>query len=289
MACKSRIYVPHEIEVIFEKPGRDWSLSERSKVIEWLNEKQLKFLLYFGLLHLGSANAQDAENAWQDFEEKKLNDRIDRYDPAKGLHFWNWLLLCFKQDCWKVEGKKRREGIRQITIKDASEGEDDSTPGLELVDTTDDPEKALGRKQERMAVWDEVKKLPPTYFQVIKMYYFDEMQVPEISKQLGISESLVKIRLHRARQELFKGLVTRCIEVEMLSAPYLQVIKMYYFDKTQVPEISKQLGESEANVNDRLYRARRKIRELWLSKGKSDIKSLENSFSIYGGKRYEIS
>lgn len=49
-----------------------------------------------------------------------------------------------------------------------------------------------------------VLKLPEKYRTVIHLFYYEELSVKEISSILGITESLVKTRLHRARNELKK-------------------------------------------------------------------------------------
>jgi len=47
-----------------------------------------------------------------------------------------------------------------------------------------------------------VLKLPEKYRTVIHLFYYEELSVKEIANALGIKESLVKTRLHRARTAL---------------------------------------------------------------------------------------
>ena len=48
----------------------------------------------------------------------------------------------------------------------------------------------------------EIYKLKPKYKEVILMYYYQELKVKEIAEILGISESVVTVRLSRAREQL---------------------------------------------------------------------------------------
>ena len=47
-----------------------------------------------------------------------------------------------------------------------------------------------------------VMSLPKNQRAVIHLFYFEDLQINEISKLLGIKESTVKARLSRARQKL---------------------------------------------------------------------------------------
>ena len=49
-----------------------------------------------------------------------------------------------------------------------------------------------------------VNQLSLKYISVVKLRYFKEMSYSEISEELNLSESTIKIRLYRARKELLK-------------------------------------------------------------------------------------
>ena len=49
-----------------------------------------------------------------------------------------------------------------------------------------------------------VNQLSLKYINVVKLRYFKEMSYSEISEELNLSESTIKIRLYRARKELLK-------------------------------------------------------------------------------------
>lgn len=60
----------------------------------------------------------------------------------------------------------------------------------------------LLQKESRLAVRKAVAQLPEIYRTVIVLREYAELDYKEIGKMLNISESNVKIRVHRARKEL---------------------------------------------------------------------------------------
>lgn len=64
---------------------------------------------------------------------------------------------------------------------------------------------------EKSEVYSYVLQLPDKYRTVIHLFYYEELSIKEISKILGLKESLVKTQLHRARKKL-KSLCLDLIE-----------------------------------------------------------------------------
>lgn len=56
--------------------------------------------------------------------------------------------------------------------------------------------------EEESDLFDAVMELPEKYRIVIHLFYYEDMEIKEISKVLGISESNVKVRLSRGRKML---------------------------------------------------------------------------------------
>jgi len=64
-------------------------------------------------------------------------------------------------------------------------------------------EENLGaRPKEQSDLWDTLRSLSPTHRTVIHLFYYEDRSVREIAEILEISESAVKVRLHRARNKL---------------------------------------------------------------------------------------
>jgi RNA polymerase sigma-70 factor (ECF subfamily) len=94
------------------------------------------------------------------------------------------------------EGKEEREG--------------DFTPAV-LTDWREIPSEALEKKEMREKLREAVEQLPPIYREVLVLRDLEELNQEETASALGISVTLVKVRLHRARMMLQK-----------LLAPYLR-------------------------------------------------------------------
>jgi RNA polymerase sigma-70 factor (ECF subfamily) len=62
-----------------------------------------------------------------------------------------------------------------------------------------DPVAGLEDEQRASAVRDMVRTLPPRYREAIVLYYFEEMNLADTARILGIAEGTLKARLHRGR------------------------------------------------------------------------------------------
>ncbi len=69
-------------------------------------------------------------------------------------------------------------------------------------DDVTDVESKIIRKDENMRLFEEVTSLPPSYKEVIILFYYHECDTAEISKILKIAQGTVRSRLHRGREIL---------------------------------------------------------------------------------------
>jgi RNA polymerase sigma-70 factor, ECF subfamily len=74
-------------------------------------------------------------------------------------------------------------------------------PG-EPVDTAPGPQNALEQGQRAELVRRAVLTLPARYRDAILMYYFEDLDIAESARVLGIAEGTLKAQLHRARELL---------------------------------------------------------------------------------------
>lgn len=68
--------------------------------------------------------------------------------------------------------------------------------------TTSLTDDLVTEMKETTHIYKEVMQLPEKYRTVLHLFYYEELSVKEISQVLNIKESLVKTRLHRARNRL---------------------------------------------------------------------------------------
>jgi len=108
------------------------------------------------------------------------------------------------------EGRKRlrrAKGAAEDSLEQkVEEGEGDYTPAP-LTDWREVPLEALERKELRQALRKAVADLPDIYRQVFTLRDLEELDTEETAAALGLSQGVVKVRLHRARILLQKQLV----------------------------------------------------------------------------------
>ncbi|HKT47631.1 MAG TPA: sigma-70 family RNA polymerase sigma factor [Candidatus Acidoferrales bacterium] len=107
------------------------------------------------------------------------------------------------------EGRKRlrqAKAAAEDSIDAPSDDDKDFTPAP-LTDWREIPLETLERKEVREALRAAVAELPEIYREVFTLRDLEELNVEETAKALGISPTLVKVRLHRARIMLQKRLV----------------------------------------------------------------------------------
>jgi RNA polymerase sigma-70 factor (ECF subfamily) len=64
------------------------------------------------------------------------------------------------------------------------------------------PERTLERQETRDFIRQAIDQLPENYRTVLLLRDIEELDTAETARQLGLSEAVVKTRLHRARQAL---------------------------------------------------------------------------------------
>ena len=65
-------------------------------------------------------------------------------------------------------------------------------------------EEIVERNSTRALVLSKIRELPDSYRIVVMLRDIEELETSEVAKMLGLSESNVKVRLHRARSALKK-------------------------------------------------------------------------------------
>jgi RNA polymerase sigma-70 factor (ECF subfamily) len=114
-----------------------------------------------------------------------------------GSSLFTW--LC--QICRNQLADARRKAARQPVMHslDAMTAE---RPLARVVQLTDfrDPLDECAADADRGAVRRAINQLPPHYARILELRFGDELTVPEIATQLGVSESAAESQLGRARQ-----------------------------------------------------------------------------------------
>lgn len=121
----------------------------------------------------------------------KVLSKLNLYDPA--FQFKTWLLTVTQNtiiDYWR---KKSREN-------------EDLTDGLEIVKNqfAKSPEELMISDEEQKKIIKIIETLDANYQTIIRLRFFEERSIKEISEELQISVSNTKVRIMRAKKLLAK-------------------------------------------------------------------------------------
>jgi RNA polymerase sigma-70 factor, ECF subfamily len=117
--------------------------------------------------------------------------------------FSTWLIAITLNEARSRLREEKRVIVDSFDDHDAQQG--DYTPAA-LTDWREVPSEVLEREEMRVLMRRAVAELPDAFRQVVVLRDMEELSVNETAEALGISISLVKVRLHRARLLLQKRL-----------------------------------------------------------------------------------
>lgn len=144
----------------------------------------------YNLAYRMLGNSVEADDAAQE-TFIRMYTRLHTYDPER--KFSSWLLAIASHYCIDV---LRRRRVNWASL-------DDLPPMVELaMPEAKQPEQALLREQSADMVQRLLDTLGPAYRVPVVLRYWYDMSYQEIADTLGITESTVKTRLHRARNRL---------------------------------------------------------------------------------------
>jgi RNA polymerase sigma-70 factor, ECF subfamily len=150
------------------------------------------FILAYSILR----NREDAEEVVQQamlnvFSRLSQLDDIDR--------FKQWAMRVVENEA-KMYRRKRRQHLYESLDASTSEGADEKPfRPRQFADWRDLPSDILEQKEVRDAIWKALGELPDIYRVVFVLRDVQHLDVAETAQVLGIGESAVKTRLHRAR------------------------------------------------------------------------------------------
>lgn len=101
--------------------------------------------------------------------------------------------------------RKRRRG--RMEELDALTANGDNMPILKSSALT--PEAGTAQAETRQLLEDAIDRLPENYRTVVMLREVEEMSVAETAESLGVTDAVVKTRLHRAHAMLRKDLYSR--------------------------------------------------------------------------------
>ena len=146
-------------------------------------------------------NKSDAEDEVQNAFWKAFQ-RLEQY-RGEGS-FGAWLSRIVENQCLMRIREER--ALRFLYLDEAT----DSNVRMELVGQLSDPEDELGLDEVVTLLRKEVSRIPPLLRNVMLLRDLDQLSMPEVASQLGLSVPAAKSRLMRARMELRARITKHC-------------------------------------------------------------------------------
>ncbi len=131
----------------------------------------------------------------------KAFDKLESYNNS--FAFSTWIQTIANNTLIDFFRKKD-----QKTVSIDQETENEESKGIDVVDSSLDPEDNLIRKQKNKHIVGMVQRLKPHYRELIILRYLDEMSYAKISEKLDMPLGSVKAKLFRARDLLLQILKT---------------------------------------------------------------------------------
>lgn len=162
--------------------------------------KQFAHQLYRAVFQV----VQDADEAETVVQSAfiKACDHIDTFAARSQLG--TWLHRIARNEALM---QRRKERGQRVSLEPADAPEEDSTPRVTLAASVGDPLIAALGSELRAELERTIAALPEGNRQVFLLRDIFGLSIKETAQQLGLNESAVKVRLHRARQQLREQLL----------------------------------------------------------------------------------
>jgi len=150
------------------------------------------FILAYSILR----NHEDAEEAVQQAMLNIFSRLAQLEDVDK---FKQWAMRVIENEA-KMYRRKRRQNLYESM--DASDGESAEAKAFrprQFADWRELPSDIVEQAEVRNAIWKALGELPDIYREVFVLRDMQHLDVAETAQVLGIRQSAVKTRLHRAR------------------------------------------------------------------------------------------
>ncbi len=150
------------------------------------------FVLAYSILR----NREDAEEAVQQAMLNVFSRLSQLHDVER---FKQWAMRVVENESKMIRRKRRQHLHEPIDDSTPDTAEEKPFRPRQFADWRDLPSDAVEQKEVREAIWKALGELSGIYREVFVLRDVQHLNVAETAQILGISESAVKIRLHRAR------------------------------------------------------------------------------------------
>ena len=140
-----------------------------------------------------------AEDVVQDATVRALR----YFDSFRGGNARAWLLQIVRNAAHEARVKRQLHAAGSL---DCLPDGEDTAAALEVADTADDPEAALGRQEDHMTLNQALERLPEDLRECLVLRELEELSYKEIAHVTEVPVGTVMSRLWRARQALTPAL-----------------------------------------------------------------------------------
>ncbi len=138
----------------------------------------------YAFVYQSCGHATDSREVTQDTFVRAFQ-AIAQFDPTRS--FASWIFTIAKRkgiDCYRARIPAGDEAVPEESAEE-------------------DPAELLARQEDARDIWRRARqKLPDSQFQALWLRYAEEMDVAQISRVLGKTQTHVKVLLFRARNKL---------------------------------------------------------------------------------------
>jgi RNA polymerase sigma-70 factor (ECF subfamily) len=157
------------------------------------------FLLAYSILH----NQDDAEETVQQAMVKIFQHLAQLAEQDK---FKPWAMRVVENDAKMYRRKRRQHLYESIDQTSTEPSEEKPFSPKQFADWRELPSDAVEQKEVREAIAKALAELPDIYREIFVLRDMQHLDVAETAEVLGLGESAVKTRLHRARLMLRESL-----------------------------------------------------------------------------------
>ncbi len=161
-------------------------------LIKEFTDSYIKKIFYFSLKKTGNTN--DAEDLVQDIALNVIG-ALNSGKVPENFSAWVWKITHNRYSAWAKDKHRRHE------MQSASDVGD-----YEIEDKRENILDEMMHTEEITLLRRELAFIKSDYRNILTSYYIENRGIRDIASSLGLSESAVKQRLHRARQVLKEGI-----------------------------------------------------------------------------------
>ena len=154
--------------------------------------ERVAFVLAYSVLR----NHEDAEEAVQ---QAMLNifSRLTQLEEVD--KFKQWAMRVVENEAKMYRRKRRQNLYESMDASDSEPAEEKAFRPRQFADWRELPSDIVEQAEVRSAIWKALGELPDIYREVFVLRDMQHLDVAETAQVLGIGQSAVKTRLHRAR------------------------------------------------------------------------------------------